>query len=206
VGCHNMLLNSNDDIRLADFAGCSIGGSTATVNYEIQSRLPFTLNPTKKSDIFAFGSALYEIATGQVPYKDVPYRTIQNLYKRKQFPKDVDSIPHFGKIIRKCWQQSYEDFWEVVRDLKNEQIPSDPRCETRQTPTAACNDRTSPQSVCEYSSAESSSGSTEESYVQHPRRHTHHHGGGGRKGGRGQQEDSSWINKFVTWTLYGGKG
>lgn len=117
VGCHNMLLDSSDIIKLADFAGSSIDDSEVSINYEVRSRLPNVSKPNKKSDIFALGSAMYEMATGHRPYEKLSYSTIQNLYRKEQFPKDVDNIPELGKIIRKCWERRYDTAWDIVRAL-----------------------------------------------------------------------------------------
>jgi len=117
VGTHNMLLDSSDTIKLADFAGSSIDDSEVSINYEVRSRLPNVSKPNKKSDIFALGSAMYEMATGHRPYEKLSYNTIQNLYRKGEFPKDVDDIPELGKIIRKCWQRRYDSAWDIVRAL-----------------------------------------------------------------------------------------
>jgi hypothetical protein len=60
---------------------------------------------------------MYEMATGNRPYEKLSYSTIQNLYLKEQFPKDVDDIPELGKIIRKSWEQSYDTAWDIVRAL-----------------------------------------------------------------------------------------
>ena len=112
-----MLLDSSNTIKLADFAGSSLDGSEASINYEVRSRLPNVIKPNKKSDIFALGSALYEMAIGHRPYEKLSYSTIQNLYRKEQFPKDVDDIPELGKIIRRCWERRYDTAWDIVRDL-----------------------------------------------------------------------------------------
>ena len=112
-----MLLDSSDTIKLADFAGSSIDDSDVSINYEVRSRLPNVDKPNKKSDIFALGSAMYEMATGHRPYEKLSYITIQNLYRKGDFPKDVDSIPELGKVIRKCWEQRFDSAWDVVRAL-----------------------------------------------------------------------------------------
>lgn len=117
VGCHNMLLDSSDTIKLADFAGSSIDDSEVSINYEVRSRLPGVSKPNKKSDIFALGSAMYEMATGHPPYEKLSYSTIQNLYRKGEFPNDVDHIPELGKTIRKCWERRFDTAWDVVRTL-----------------------------------------------------------------------------------------
>ena len=127
VGCHNMLLDSSNTVKLADFAGSSIDDSDVSINYEVRSRLPNVSKPNKKSDIFALGSAMYEMATGYRPYEKLSYNTIQNLYRKGEFPKDVDDIDGLGKLIRKCWEQRFDSAWDLVRDI-GEADSQDRRC------------------------------------------------------------------------------
>jgi len=107
-----MLLDARGRLKLADFAGSSIDGSDASVNYEVRSRLPGLSKPTKKSDIFALGSALYELETGSPPYSGESYKAVQNLYKKEKFA-DV-SMLELGPIIKKCWRQGYDSAGDVV--------------------------------------------------------------------------------------------
>ena len=85
-----MLLDAKDTLKVADFAGSSIDGSDASVNYEARSRLPRISRPTEKSDIYALGSALYELATCRLPYSGESYKNMQKLYKQERFA-DVSS-------------------------------------------------------------------------------------------------------------------
>jgi serine/threonine protein kinase len=112
-----MLLDSSDIVKLADFAGSSIGDIAASVNYAVRSRLPGVSKPTKKSDIFALGSAMYEMATGHPPYEKLSNSTVQKLYRKGEFPADVDDVPGLGKTIRKCWEQRFDSAWDVLSAL-----------------------------------------------------------------------------------------
>jgi serine/threonine protein kinase len=111
-----MLLDSSDSVRLVDFAGSSLDNSPSTVNYEVQSRLPGLLKPSKQSDIFALGSAIYEMATGVKPYEKMSYREVQKLYAKKAYPETAD-IQELGPVIQKCWRQNYNNAWKIVHDL-----------------------------------------------------------------------------------------
>jgi len=121
-----MLLDWRDTLKLGDFAGSSIDGSDTSVTYELRSRLPGTKKPSKKSDIFALGSAMYELATGHPPYDGESYQNVQSFYKKKIFPTDVEMIPELGPIIMKCWLQHYETAWDVLRALSNVESRSRP--------------------------------------------------------------------------------
>ena len=72
-----MLLSSDDTVKLGDFAGSSIDGSPSTVDYEVRSKLPGSDEPDEISDIFALGSAMWEMATGSPPYEEKSWREVQ---------------------------------------------------------------------------------------------------------------------------------
>jgi len=117
VGCHNMMLSADGTVKLGDFAGSSIDGSPATVDYDVRSKLPRTDEPDEISDIYALASAMWEMATGSAPYEDKTWREVHGLFKRSRFPK-LKSMPDLDWIIRKCWMQGYSSTQEVVCDLE----------------------------------------------------------------------------------------
>ena len=116
VGCHNMLLDSANILKLCDFAGSSVLGSHAAIVYEVWSRLSHKGEPTRKSDLFALGSAIYEMSTRQPPYRKKPYAEIPKLYQSGQFPS-VKRIANLGNVIRNCWLQKYTNAVEVVNEI-----------------------------------------------------------------------------------------
>jgi hypothetical protein len=122
-----MLLSSDNVLKLGDFAGSSIDELPSTVNYEVRSRSPGVSEPDQMSDIFALGSAIWEMATGSPPYYDKPWREVHGLYKRGKFPK-LKNFPELGEIIRKCWEQSYQHPYsaqQVAADIERLNLQSD---------------------------------------------------------------------------------
>ncbi|KAK7947032.1 uncharacterized protein PG986_011353 [Apiospora aurea] len=108
VGCHNMLLDKHDNLKLADFSGSSIEHTVyrALVTYDLRSRLSNFDEPDKASDLFALGSAIYEMATGSLPYPNMSPRQVQQRLFRKIFPslEDLEQrVPEIAAAIRGCW-------------------------------------------------------------------------------------------------------
>lgn len=120
VGCHNMLLDSKENLKLCDFSGCSIDGRDASVCYEPWSQSPSIDLPNKQSDIFALGSAMYEMSVGHVPHHDVPDFEILGLYEASIFPDDypADQSQLLWALIKGCWKGDYETADEVVMEIK----------------------------------------------------------------------------------------
>jgi len=129
VGCHNMLLDSSGDLKLCDFSGSSFRGSDIGIGYETRSQLGSgEAQPTVQSDIFALGSAMYEMAIGHAPYHDLTDVEVSQLYREGLFPSwPDDKDPRLGRIIMDCWQQHYSDAEKIVRDI--DQVT--PRSESR---------------------------------------------------------------------------
>ena len=121
IGCHNLLLDKNDDLKLCDFGGASIDGEKSTVCYERRSRHPTIQGPNVATELFALGSTLYEMSTAEPPYSKIISATgeIQRLYAAGEFPSVEDLM--LGKIIKKCWRGSYEGTADAAFDLRQVQ-------------------------------------------------------------------------------------
>ncbi|KAI9695577.1 MAG: hypothetical protein M1836_006417 [Candelina mexicana] len=126
MGCHNMLLDRNDNIKFCDFAGSSIDGEKSSCYYESRATYPFPRGSpeweaevtTVGTEIFALGTALFEISTTRPPYHEIENgtRKIEELYVARQFAS-VEGLL-MGSIINKCWNDGYGEVKEVLIDLR----------------------------------------------------------------------------------------
>lgn len=83
IGTHNMLLDWHENMKLADFAGASIGGSEPSIVSGTRAEHPSfpSSKPSIQTEIFALGSTLYEIETTHSPYHDkMDHETPVNSY------------------------------------------------------------------------------------------------------------------------------
>jgi hypothetical protein len=70
------------------------------------------------TDLFALGSSIYEIVTGEQPYVNLEDEEVEARYKRQEFPI-VDGMS-CGGIIKKCWMGEFNSAKAVEAALKVE--------------------------------------------------------------------------------------
>ena len=87
INYRNFYLDYNLDLKLSDFARSLIDQSLALVCYSTTHQLPDTSSSTigevritKRTEIFALGSALYEMSTSSEPYEDKDDIEVESLY------------------------------------------------------------------------------------------------------------------------------
>ncbi|PMB68898.1 putative mitogen-activated protein kinase kinase kinase 7-like [Beauveria bassiana] len=85
----NLLLNASLDLHIANFAGSSIGGSKSTIAAGARLQPPgwsWHLPAKAADDVFALGSVMYFIMTGEEPYPELPEENVEKLFQEKKFP------------------------------------------------------------------------------------------------------------------------
>ncbi|QSS52371.1 hypothetical protein I7I53_07987 [Histoplasma capsulatum var. duboisii H88] len=79
---------------------------------------------TVESDLFALGSALYELVTGCRPYEDQSDESIELLFREQKFPNTEGLF--LGDTIRSCWQQRFVSAQDILdmgeKDLRRKSM------------------------------------------------------------------------------------
>lgn len=108
-------------LALSDFGGSSIDGSKIQEFPKPRYARPGSSSriPRPKDDIFALGTILYEISTGQQLYKESPDCEIALLFRSRKYP-DLQELspPGLGDIIRNCWSERYTVVEQLIHDLR----------------------------------------------------------------------------------------
>jgi serine/threonine protein kinase len=102
----NFLLDSDFNVRIADFGGASLSGSEPSATPATRFRPPrydSDATPVFQDDLFSLGPLIYFIMTGSYPYEDLPSDKVESRFELNEFP-DISSTTG-GNLIRKCCER-----------------------------------------------------------------------------------------------------
>jgi serine/threonine protein kinase len=127
ISVNNLLLDAKLNIKLCDFQGRLlrsdrsvklVGLSSENVKASMPRADPN--HADEKTDIFALGTAFYQIIEGDEPFPELDSFTqeqdIEERFISGQFPA-VRHAP-MTVVIHKCWRGDYNSAHEVVSDLE----------------------------------------------------------------------------------------
>lgn len=128
-GCNNWIIVSGH-LKLIDFEGCSIDGKEAGACYEwfsYKESTPAAI--TQKTDIFAYGCAVYEVLTGRPPHAELlatddRFHRIRQLYAQNQFP-EVEGMP-LCNLMLGCWHNTFSSMDDVLHEFHSLPITWEP--------------------------------------------------------------------------------
>lgn len=116
----NFLLDSDLNLKIADFGGVSLCGAEPSATPATRFRPPgydWNAAPVFGDDIFSLGSLIYFIMTDCYPYEEVPSDKIEKLYEVQEFP-DVSHLI-CGLIIMQCWCRQVDSAQAVYDHLNS---------------------------------------------------------------------------------------
>lgn len=124
ISYRNLFIFDNYRIKVGDFGGSLIWGHDeleSSVYEEAAYELPlrgreFQNRPARKRELFALGSAIYEIMAWDPPYEGLEDGDIEGLYAAEKFPSLEGILA--SHIIRMCWDEKYRSLDEIVEALK----------------------------------------------------------------------------------------
>ena len=125
ICCNNFFLDQYLNLKLGDFAGSSIDQLPALVCYHTTHQLPGIedlyaadeVRITIETEIFAFGSFLYEMSAGIRPYESLTDGEIEKRFRQRSFP-DVTRLK-LGPVIASCWNLKFHTMAEVLEAIEN---------------------------------------------------------------------------------------
>ncbi|KAF4120926.1 Serine/threonine protein kinase [Geosmithia morbida] len=118
IGPRNFLLDADLNLKICDFSGSSIGGSSTQVLAGARYTSPAhdCEYPVPESDIFALGSTIYFIMTGGSPFGDMASLEVTDRFQALDFPS-LEGIL-CGDIIHRCWHGQIESAAKVARLIR----------------------------------------------------------------------------------------
>lgn len=123
ISCRNLFLFPGWCVKVGDFGSAMINGILSQDNIveEIRYELPlrgrdFKDRPHVKRELFALGSAIYEIMAWEMPFEELGTDDVERKYALEEFP-DVSGLLA-RKIIRECWNEQFDTAKDVHRALR----------------------------------------------------------------------------------------
>jgi serine/threonine protein kinase len=126
ISWRNLLLFPDWRVKFGDFGSAIVDGNPSANNIveEIRYELPlrgrvFEDRPYIKRELFALGSAIYEIMAWEMPFEELGTDDVEKKYAAEEFP-DVTCVLA-GDIIRDCWDEKFEtaeDIEGAIRKLQ----------------------------------------------------------------------------------------
>jgi serine/threonine protein kinase len=127
ISVGNLLLDSNLEVKICDFQGRILDheGSTKLQGGASESTMSSMPRPdvnlcNEKTDMFALGTAIYVIMSGQLPFPDLDpaedEHEIQRRFRECEFPP-LETF-QTGFVVRKCWMGDYSTASEIVTDIR----------------------------------------------------------------------------------------
>lgn len=120
----HMMLDTPGNAKLADFAWCRPFGS-GPLQAEVLASYEYPGNRLSvQGDLFALGSALYELRTGLEPFVEYTDKDIRKKFRQGIFP-NVLRLGDLGRIIYRCWAGSYQSATGPKAALEGKNCPQD---------------------------------------------------------------------------------
>lgn len=122
INSWNFLLTDDFRLCIIDFSGSTIDGTAGSGFEGFRYCLPRSFHDpsTVRTDLFALGSLLYEIMTGETPYQSCEDQQVEEYFRKGIFPPTKD-VPLLGSIMLGCWRGAYESAEAVYQDIRKQQ-------------------------------------------------------------------------------------
>lgn len=128
VNCNNLLLDEHLGVKYVDFQGRHYAPDGTMLLNGFSKESPKSYMPRKgndancKTDIFALGSAIYYMLTGEEPFPDLDTwdneEEIALRWTTEQFPEHT-LLGDVRPILVNCWSGAYLSASELVVELKD---------------------------------------------------------------------------------------